>query len=115
MAAEIIIGAVIYLIVAAIMLGIGISQYRSKNPVGFYSGEKPPKSSELSDVDMWNKKHGKMWIYYGIGVIFSYVLGIPFLITDSVWCLLPMCGGITLPLPLMICYHNKLIREYKKK
>lgn len=114
MIAEIIIGASIYLVVAAVMLWIGIFQYKSKVPVGFYSGEKPPKESELSDVNMWNKKHGKMWIYYGILIIVSYVLGIPFLFVDSIWCILPMCGGIILPLPVMIGYHNKLIREYKK-
>lgn len=112
--AEIIVGLVIYLLVAAVMLGIGISQYRSTKPVAFYSGEKPPKESELSDVFMWNKKHGKMWIVYGIVILASYVAGIPFLNADSVWCVIPMCGGVMLPLPLMIWYHNQLIRMYKK-
>lgn len=37
-------------IVSAIMIGIGISQIRSRDPVGFYSGEKPPKEDELIDV-----------------------------------------------------------------
>ena len=112
--AEIIFALVIYLLVAAIMLGIGISQYRSKSPVGFYSGEKPPMESELTDVDAWNKKHGKMWIWYGVIIIISYLAGIPFLVIDSVWCILPMCGGIMVPLPFMIRYHHKLIRKYKK-
>lgn len=111
---EIIFGLVIYLFVAAVMLGIGISQYKSKKPVGFYSGEKPPLESELTDVIMWNKKHGKMWILYGIIIIFSYVAGIPFLKADSVWCIIPMCGGIIAPLPVMIWYHHKLIKEYKR-
>ena len=112
--AEIMIGVIIYFLVAAIMLGIGISQYRSQKPVGFYSGEKPPKASELSDVIMWNKKHGKMWIWYGIVIIVSYLSGLPFVIQDSIWCILPMCGGILVPLPLMIAYHHKLIKQYKK-
>ena len=111
---ELFFGLVIYLFVAAIMFGIGISQYKSKKPVGFYSGEKPPLESELTDVDAWNKKHGKMWILYGVIIIVSYLLGIPFLIADSVWSVLPMCGGIMVPIPLMIRYHHKLIREYKK-
>lgn len=51
--------------VAALMIGIGISQLRSKKPVGFYSGVKPPREDELSDVGAWNKKHGIMWIIYG--------------------------------------------------
>lgn len=111
---EFIFGFVIYLLVAAIMLGIGISQYRSKIPVGFYSGEKPPLESELSDVTMWNKKHGKMWIWYGIIIIISYLIGIPFLMIDTVWCILPLCGGIIVPIPMMIWYHHKLIQQYKK-
>ena len=114
MLAEIMIGLGIMLLVAGVMLGIGISQYRSTKPVAFYSGEKPPKESELSDVLMWNKKHGKLWILYGIIIIFSYVAGIPFLKADSVWCIIPMCGGIIAPLPVMIWYHHKLIKEYKR-
>ena len=114
MLAEIIIGFVIMLYVAVIMLGIGISQYKSTKPVGFYSGEKPPLESELTDVNAWNKKHGKMWIWYGVIIIVSYLLGIPFLVMDSVWCILPICGGCILPLPVMIWYHHKLIQEYKK-
>ena len=110
---EFILGFTIYLLVAVIMLGIGISQCKSTKPVGFYSGEKPPLESELSDVLMWNKKHGKMWIWYGVIIIVSYLLGIPFLMVDSVWCILPMCGGIILPIPLMIRCHHKLIQEYK--
>ena len=86
--------------------------YRSTKPVAFYSGEKPPKERELSDVFMWNKKHGKMWIWYGIVIMVSYVLSIPLL--DSIWCVIPMCGGTILPIPVMIWYHNKLIRMYKK-
>ena len=112
---EIIFGIVIYGLVAAFMLGIGISQLRSKKPVGFYSGEKPPLESELTDVISWNKKHGKMWIWYSVVIIVSYATGIPFVKTDSVWCVIPMCGGIILPLPFMIRYHHKLIKEYKKK
>ena len=111
---ELLIGAVIYIYVAAVMLGIGIMQCKSKKPVGFYSGEKPPMESELSDVILWNKKHGKMWIWYGIIILLSYLSGIPFLVIDTVWCVVPLCGGLLLPLPVMIWYHHKLIREYKK-
>lgn len=113
--AEIIISLSIYLLVALIMIGLGINQYRSKKPVGFYSGEKPPSESELTDVLMWNQKHGKMWILYGIIIIISYVAGLPLLNQDSIWCIIPLCGGIILPLPLMICYHNKLIEIYRRK
>ena len=39
-----IISGVIFCVVALIMLGIRIGQLRSKDPVGFYTGEKPPKT-----------------------------------------------------------------------
>ena len=112
---EFIFGFVIYLFVAVIMLGIGISQYRSKKPVGFYSGEKPPLERELTDVNAWNKKHGKMWIWYSVAIMVGYILGIPLMAMDTAWCVLPMCGGIIVPIPLMIRYHHKLIREYKTR
>ena len=51
MMAGTIISGVIFCIVAMIMLGIGVSQLKSKEPVGFYTGEKPPKAEQLSDVN----------------------------------------------------------------
>ena len=105
-----IITLIIYLMVAAIMIGIGISQLRSSSPVGFYSGEKPPKEDELTDVQAWNKKHGMMWLVYGIMILFSYIAG--YIIGDSTLCLIPFCVGVILPLFVMIWYHQKLIRTY---
>lgn len=88
---ENIIGLVIYLAVAGFMIGIGISQLRSKKPVAFYSGEKPPKEEELSDVKAWNQKHGRMWVLYGLIILVSYGIGV--IIGDTMWCVIPMCGG----------------------
>lgn len=101
-----------YIIVAAAMIGIGIFQWKSKKPVGFYSGVKPPEEDELSDVDAWNKKHACIWMVYGVVIIISAVAGV--LIGDSVWIIVPACGGTLLPLPVMIWYHNKLVRMYMK-
>ena len=94
------------------MIILGIVQYRSKEPVGFYSGEEPPKREELTDIDAWNKKHGKMWIIYGILIIISYVVSIP--IMDSSLCVIPISGGMLVPIIFIIIYHNKLIKRYKK-
>lgn len=112
MSAGYIISCVIYLITAFIMIGIGISNLRSKTPVGFYSGEKAPKEGELTNVHEWNRKHGIMWILYGVAILLSW--GIGFVIGDSVWCLLPLCGGIILPVIVMVWYHHQLIRTYSK-
>lgn len=61
--AENIIGFVVFLGTSLIMIGLGVSQIKSKEPVGFYTGEKPPKREQLSDVEAWNKKHGLMWYH----------------------------------------------------
>ena len=98
---ENIIGLLIYLMVAFFMVGIGIFQLKSKEPVGFYSGEKPFAKEEISDVIAWNKQHGWMWIIYGIVIFLSY--GIGYIIgMDSILCVIPMCGGVMIPIPLMI-------------
>lgn len=109
---EIILTLVIYGIVSLIMVGIGISQLRSTKPVGFYSGEKAPREDEIKDVKAWNKKHGMMWLIYGIIIMISWLIGS--VIGDSIFCVIPLCGGILLPVIIMIWYHNKLTRLYRK-
>lgn len=102
----------VYFAAAAIMVGIGISQLKSSKPVGFYSGEKPPKEDEIADGKAWNKRHGLMWLIYG-GIILTG-FGIGSLLGDSLWCLIPMLGGVLLPLPMMIWCHHRWIKIYKK-
>lgn len=103
---------IIYFVVAAIMIGIGVIQFRGISPVGFYSGEEPPKAEELTDVKAWNKKHGLMWFIYGIIIILSSFAG--YIIKDSILCIIPYCGGVMVPIIIMIWYHHKLIKMYKK-
>lgn len=107
-----IIGLIIYLAVAGVMAAIGIYQIKSESPVGFYTGEKPPRAEEISDVDAWNKKHGFMWLIYGLVIMVSY--GIGAMMGDTIWSVIPMCGGVIIPLPAMILYHHKLIKIYRK-
>ena len=108
-----IIGLVIYALVAAVMMGIGIAQLRSKMPVAFYSGEESPSEENLTDVKAWNRKHGWMWFSYGIILLISYFLGM--FMGDSVWSVLPMVGGAIVPIIFMIIYHHRLIKKYYKK
>lgn len=107
-----IISLIIFLFVSAIMVGLGISQLKSESPVGFYTGEKPPQKENLINVTEWNKKHGIMWIAYGIIIMLSWLAG--FFMGDTIWSVVPLCIGIILPLIIMILYHHKLIRQYKK-
>lgn len=66
MTAESVMCFVIYVFVALIIMTIGIVQLKSKTPVAFYSGEKPPRAEEVTDVKVWNRKHGMMWLIYRI-------------------------------------------------
>lgn len=107
------ISELIFGICALIMIGIGISQIRSKEPVGFYAGEKGPSMEEITDVQAWNKRHGVMWLIYGVVIIISWIVG--YLIGDSPLCLIPFCIGLLAPVIIMIWYHHRLIKIYKKK
>lgn len=102
----------IILFVSFIMIGIGISQLRSKEPVGFYTGEKPPKKEELMDAILWNKKHGMMWILYGVSMVGSYLAGQ--LINQEFISFVIMMVVIVGGLVAMIFYHHYLMRKYLK-
>ena len=110
MSTEDIVGFVIYALVSFLMMGIGIVQMKSKKPVAFYSGEKPPKAEDITDVAAWNKKHGIMWLVYGVIILISFLIGVK--IGDSVWSVIPMLGGVLIPVIVMIWYHHKLVRMY---
>ncbi len=49
-----IMGFVIWSIISAIMLGIGIWSYRSENPVGFFTGTQPPEVAVCGTVTLIN-------------------------------------------------------------
>lgn len=109
---ESIIALVILGIVAFIMMGIGFGQRNSRTPVGFYSGEVPPKAEELTDVSEWNRRHGNIWIGYGIVMLLSAVLGMPLnhpLLSPAL-----ILGGVVVPLPLMVLCHRHLVKVLKR-
>lgn len=108
---EYIIPIFIYTLTAGIMAAIGIVQMRSKKPVAFYSGEKGPKESELTDVTAWNKLHGLMWLCYGIIILVTGIAGI--LLDKAVLTILLTIFGPLVPIPLMVMYHHKLEKKYK--
>ena len=80
------------LIAAFFMLMIGIVQIQSKKPVGFYAGETAPDETELTDTQAWNRKHGILWVLYGITIVITSLIGVSMI--DSVWCIFPLIGGV---------------------
>ena len=92
---------------------IGITQFRSKKPVTFWTGEKCLPVEKVIDMETYNKKHGVMWILYGVGMVVAYLIGY-FLkseIAMMVALLIESCGGVI----LMIIFHNHLYNKYVKK
>lgn len=113
MNAEMVIYLTIMSVVALIMVIIGVCQITKKEePVGFYSGVKPPKKEEISDVLEWNKQHGKIWILYGICIEIGWWLG--YIVPSEALEIFFSMGGVVIPLPFMIMRHHSLERKYKK-
>lgn len=112
MKSEEIFALVIAFIAITPIIIIGIVQYRSKEPVGFWSGKEPPKKEQITNVEAYNHKHGIMWVIYGVGFILCFILG---LIIDgkmaTILSIVECIGGIF----VMILYHHKLDHTYYKK
>lgn len=100
------------LLASCITIGIGVSNIKSKHPVGFYSGEPHPDDEDITDMKAYNRKHGLMWILYGVGIAAVFCLGfLP--INRYVYLFLiflEMIGGVI----LMILNHNKLNKRYRR-
>ncbi len=112
MTGEIIFSFVVLLISTSPIIILGMVQYRSKEPVGFWAGKKPPRNEEITDVRAYNRKHGLMWILYGAGFIVCFVCGTFFGGTATAY----LCvAEAVLGIPGMIAYHNRLNRMYYKK
>lgn len=94
------VGFVIWSIVSAIMLGIGIWSYRSENPVGFFTGTKPP---EVKDVKKYNHAVGILWFSYAV---LLELFGIPFLFLEqnSAGFIPVFLGTIVISIGLMVGY-----------
>ncbi len=113
--AETIICLVIVAISSLPFVILGIFCYRSMEPVGFWSGRKPPKREQITDVKAYNQKHGMMWILYGTGLFLCSLLmilfGERFALVAVILVMAECIGGIF----VMVWYHNKLNKKYLKE
>ncbi len=91
---------VIWSLASAIFLGIGISAWISKKPVGFFAGVKPP---EVKDTKKYNHSVAILWFVYAI---FIEVCGIPllFLEQNSVGFIPVIFGVVVITIALLIVY-----------
>ncbi len=101
----------IYFFTSLIMVSVGVINLRSKKPVNFYTGEKPLKEDEITDIKAWNRKHGIMWVLYGIFMFVTFLAGI-LVFRDSHLGIVLMIGGTILPIFPMMWYHHVLWKKY---
>ena len=100
---------IIWSIVAAVFLGIGISCRKSREAVGFFTFVKP---SEIEDVKHYNNAVSVLWF---ISAVALEIIGIPllFLEQNSPLAVLLIFAVVILIIIMMVVYI-RLEGKYKK-
>jgi len=105
------VGVVIVTLVGLVMVVIGVCQWIKRDePVGFYNLTSPPRKEDITDVSEWNKKHGVIWILYGLCIELGFWTG--YFVRESALEVLFMLGGVLIPLPFMVMRHKRLEKRY---
>lgn len=104
-----IIAFIIWSIVAAIFLGIGISCRRSNEAVGFFTFVKPPV---VDDIRRYNNAVSVLWF---VAAVVLEIMGVPFLFLEqnSPVFILLIFAVIILIIVMMVTYI-KIEGKYKK-
>ncbi len=95
-----VIGFVVWSLVCAVMIGIGIADYHAKEAVGFWTGTQPP---EVKDVKKYNHACGIMWIIYGL-VLEGVGVPLIFLTENSAQLVWLIFGALAATGGLMVAY-----------
>lgn len=104
-----IIAFIIWSIVSLIFLSVGITSWKAKEPVGFFTGVKPAK---MEDNAAYNRTVAKIWFAFA-GVL--EVIGIPmlFLEQNSPAVVLIVFAVIVLVIVSMVVYMS-VEKKYKE-
>lgn len=104
-----VIGFIIWAIVGAVIIGVGISAFFMKKVVGFWANIKP---IEVKDIKGYNYATGKLFISYGLIFV---VLGLPLLSgQNSPLILLSVLGVMLETIILMVVYSLCIEKKYKE-
>jgi len=103
-------GFIFWSVVAIGMVVIGVISWRSKKPVGFFTGVKAP---EVSDTVGYNHSVGTLWIVYGILLEF---LGLPllFMKQNSAGVVILILGTVFISIGLAVAFVF-ISSKYQKK
>lgn len=103
-----IIALVIWSVVALIFVFIGIYAWTSDEPVGFFTGQKPP---EVPDRKGYNHAVAKIWFVFAAVM---ELLGLPLLAgQNSPYALLSVFGVMLAVIGIIVAYI-KVEKKYKK-
>lgn len=103
-------GFVIWAIVGALIVVLGISALFSKKPVGFWANVETMK---VNDVKGYNRATGILFMVYGIVFI---LLGLPLLAgQNSPFLLLSMIGVMFETIVIMAVYSVYIVNKYGAK
>ncbi|MCR5249936.1 MAG: hypothetical protein K6E50_04955 [Lachnospiraceae bacterium] len=102
-----IIGFVIWSLVALIFVGISIWARNAKEAVGFFAGVRPP---EVKDVKKYNHSVSGLWLVYAV---LLEGLGVPFLFLEqnSAWFVIPYLGVVVITIGLIVAYNIILAKN----
>ena len=108
------IGFVIWSLLGVFIIGLGIKDMFSKNPVGFWANTETIK---VKDVKGYNRASGLLFIIYGIiFVIFFVILGIPLLDGQNTpYVLLSVIGVMVETIVIMAVYSLVIVKKYEEK
>ncbi len=101
----------IYTLVTIVFVLIGISSWKSKEAVGFFSGVKPPKIPK-DNIRAYN--HSVAIIWFVFSAVFE-LLGIPLLFCEqnSSYFIIPVLGMICLIFGIIVAYL-KVEKRFKQ-
>ena len=104
-----IVGFIIWSIVAVLFVGIGFSCRKSNEAVGFFTGCNPPI---VENVEQYNKAVSRLW-FVSAGIY--EVMGIPLLFLEQNSLLfIPIIFAVVIGLIIMMVVYLKIEAKYKK-
>ena len=102
------IGFVIWSLLGVFIIGLGIKDMFSKNPVGFWAN-----TETVKDVKGYNRASGLLFIIYGIIFV---ILGIPLLEGQNTpYVLLSVIGVMVETIVIMAAYSLVIVKKYEEK
>ncbi len=101
--------AVVVLMCASIFIGMGVYSFKRKSPMFFWAGMEI-KENEITNVTLYNRDNGLMWITFGLVyvlwavlalILSPRVIAVPFIVSSF--------AGVIV---LMIIYQ-KILNKYR--